>query len=656
MKKTKLMRLCAPWIALWLAACGGGGGGSDTPPTPEPGERSVRLSVSQPGELASYVQQRLRARGTTAVPVSTTVVAAPAGSAAPPPRSGTTLQEAGVDEPDLLQSDGESLYAMRSAGDGLVEVDTYMRDATGRAVKQKTVPLPKDDAISADAAGLVLGAGDEVLAAITRRWHRTDDGGVICPEVCPALAASIMPTMLRSSVAVQRIEVGEVTTAAVGTRLSIDGELVASRRVGDTLLLVTRHWPRLPVDALPASASAAQREAAIAATTAADVLPRMRRDGGAATALLRDTDCWTQPANGSTLIHVTTVTMLDLRAPDLAPKSRCFVGGSEAIYMTPEHLYIATTRWIYTALDSATFFPAEMRTDIHKFAFAAGDISYRASGEVTGHLGWSPEMNSYRFSEWNGDLRVLTYTGSVGWGPIADGSRPPSPARLTVLRERTADQTLQALATLPNANRPATLGKPGEQVRAVRFIGNRGYLVTFRTIDPLYVLDLADSADPKVAGELEVPGFSDQLLPMADGLLLGVGHAVTDNGRIGGVKLSLFDVANPAQPRELAAYAVGMSGSRSALDHTPHGVNWLVKEGVARVALPAWLTVADNGGAALQGLLRVEVDLTARTLRGLAPVDLVGPRANDNLANDRSLQIGDQLYYARNGTLATYDW
>ena len=653
--KTKLMRLCAPWMALLLAACGGGGGG-ESPPAPEPRERSARLAVSRPGELTTYVQARLRARGTATPPLSDTMLPAPTAAAAPPPRSSTTLQEAGVDEPDLLKSDGHALYAMHSSAAGQVEVDAYTRDANGRAVKQRTLALPSEDAISADPAGLVLGAGDEVLAAITRHWHRTDDGGVICPDVCPTLAASIMPTMLRSSVSVQRIEVGEVTTAAVGTRLSIDGDLVASRRVGDTLLLVTRHWPRLPVDALPANASAAQREAAIAATTAADVLPRMRRNGGAATALLRDSDCWIQPANGSTLIHVTTVTMLDLRAAGLAPKSRCFVGGSEAVYMTPEHLYIATTRWVYTALNSATFFPAEMRTDIHKFAFAAGDIGYRASGEVSGHLGWSPEMNSYRFSEWNGDLRVLTYTGSVGWGPIADGSRPPSPARLTVLRERTADQTLQPLATLPNAKRPATLGKPGEQVRAVRFIGSRGYVVTFRTIDPLYVLDLADPADPKVAGELEVPGFSDQLLPMADGLLLGVGHAVSDNGRIAGVKLSLFDVADPAQPRELSTYAVGMAGSRSALDHTPHGVNWLVHNGVARVALPAWLTVTDNGGAALQGLLRVEVDLNARTLRPRDPLDLVGPRASDNLANDRSLQIGDQLYYARSGSVATYDW
>ncbi len=658
--KTLLLRLAAPLLSLLaLAACGGGGGGSATPPGDTPDTRSVRLAVSRPGDLAGYVQERLRARGSSPGPASTTVLPAPSAAAAPPPRSSTPLQEAGVDEPDLLKSDGAALYTMRATAGGKVEVDAYTRDANGRAVKQKTVPLPAEDAISADPAGMVLGSDNEVLAAITRRWHRTDDGGVICPDVCPALAASILPTMLRSSVGVQRLEVGEVTTARVGTSLSIEGDLVAGRRVGDTLVLVTRHWPRLPIDALPPNANAAAREAAITSTTAAHVLPKMRRNGGAATALLSDTDCWTQPANGSTHIAVTTVTLLDLRAADLAPKSRCFVGGSEALYMTPQHLYLATTRWVYTMNDGLIAYPAETRTDIHKFALTAGDLSYRASGEVAGHLGWNPDFNSYRFSEWNGDLRVLTYTGSTGWFSINDataiGAPPPSPARLTVLRERSSDQTLQTVATLPNAQRSTPLGKPGEQVRAVRFIGTRGYVVTFRTIDPLYVLDLADPADPKVAGALEVPGFSDQLLPMADGLLLGVGHSVNESGRLGGLKLSLFDVADPAQPRELSSYAVGMAGSISALDSSPHGVNWLVKDGVARVALPGLLTVID-WGASLQGLLRVEVDTAARTLVAREPLDLTGPRPGDNVSADRSLQIGDQVYYSRNGSLSTYDW
>jgi hypothetical protein len=656
-----LLRLGAPLgLVLLLAACGGGSGPAPDPLAEDPGQRSARLAVSRPGELASYVQARLRARGAGPAPLSSSVVPVASPTAAPPPRSGTTLQEAGVDEPDLLQSDGHALYTLHASA-SQVQLGSYTRDTDGRAVRRQTVPLPAEDSVSADPAGMVLGSSQRVLAAITRRWHRTDDGGVICPDICPALAASVMPTMLRSSVAVQRVDVSDPAAANLGTSLSIDGDLLASRRVDDTLVLVTRHWPRLPVDALPADASAAQREAAIASTTAADVLPRMRRNGGAATALLSDTDCWTQPGNGSTNIAVTTITLLDLRAADLAPKSRCFVGGSEALYMTPQHLYLATSRWVYTAGAGSNLiaYPAEMRIDIHKFALAAGDISYRASGEVAGHLGWDPAYNSYRFSEWNGDLRVISFTGSFGWWAGTDLTAanlpPPSPARLTVLRERSSDQTLQPVATLPNEQRPAPLGKPGEQLRAVRFIGTRGYVVTFRSIDPLYVLDLANPADPKVAGALEVPGFSDQLLPMADGLLLGVGRTVNEAGRTAGVKLSLFDVSDPAQPRELASQSLGKAGSVTALDSSPHGANWLVQDGVARVALPSLLTVVD-WGVGLQGLLRLEVDLAARTLRTREPLDLSGQRLGDQVGSDRSLQIGNQVHYLRNGSLRTYDW
>jgi uncharacterized secreted protein with C-terminal beta-propeller domain len=84
-----------------------------------------------------------------------------------------------------------------------------------------------------------------------------------------------------------------------------------------------------------------------------------------------------------------------------------------------------------------------------------------------------------------------------------------SPGRLSILREQGGQLTL--VGSLPNARRPASLGKPGENLYASRFLGGRGYLVTYRLIDPLYVLDLSDPIDPKVAGELEVSGYSDYL-------------------------------------------------------------------------------------------------------------------------------------------------
>jgi len=181
--------------------------------------------------------------------------------------------------------------------------------------------------------------------------------------------------------------------------------------------------------------------------------------------------------------------------------------------------------------------------------------------------------------------------------------------------------------------------------------------VTFRSIDPLYVLDLADPTDPRVAGSLEVPGFSDQLLPMADGLLLGVGRDINAAGRQGGVKVALFDTRNPAQPQQLDSLTLGDSGSYTALDSSPHGINWLTKNGVARVALPTWLSHVNGANFSYQrGLQRFEVDLAARTLRSLGLFELDAPLVNSWVGDQRSVQIADQVYFLHDGTLSTYDW
>ena len=143
-----------------------------------------------------------------------------------------------------------------------------------------------------------------------------------------------------------------------------------------------------------------------------------------------------------------------------------------------------------------------------------------------------------------------------------------------MLRESTADRTLATLATLPNDQHPEPLGKAGEQVHAVRFVGTRGYLVTFRTVDPLYVLDVSNPADPRAAGSLEVAGFSDYLFPLSDALLFGVGRSVdATTGRAAGIQLGVFDVSDASHPTSVATTTLGVAGSQTALDSSSHGIN-----------------------------------------------------------------------------------
>ena len=422
-------------------------------------------------------------------------------------------------------------------------------------------------------------------------------------------------------------------------------------------MLVTQHSPQLALEVVPVGAPSSEREALIARISAADVLPQLTRGNTAPQPLLAETDCLLQPGNASLGIEITSITVFDLGAAGAPRTSRCFVGGSEALYMSPTGLYLATTRYASDRTQPVPVFSFQASTDIHKFAIRADAIDYRGSAEVSGHLGWDTQKTSYRMSEHNGDLRVLTFTGETGWVGSANANDanapPPSPATLHVLRESAIAKRLDTVGRLPNSQRPAPLGKPGEQVYAVRFLGNRGYVVTFRRIDPLVVLDLSNPADPKSVGELQVAGFSDYLFPMSDTLLLGVGKDATANGVVGGVKVALFDIADPALPQQLAAQVLGQAGSLSGLDASRHGIDIFTRGTAVRVALPLWLSGAQFAPGP-RGLQRIEVDTIARTLT--AKPLIVSPPGSGWLEDERAVQVENHVYHFAGGQLAAWNW
>jgi len=462
---------------------------------------------------------------------------------------------------------------------------------------------------------------------------------------------------------------GECQTYSVGFRAPRQGQLAR-----DLLSQLAEDAQDAVSDALyedrgqPATATPGERTAAIARLSADELLPRLRRNGGAAQPLLRDTDCWLQADNGSLAVQLTTVTLVDLANPDLPQSTRCFAGGTEAVYLTPRNLWLATTRSTPLMESLSLVAAAPPRTDVHQFALdvtGTGGLAWRGSADVEGHLGWDSTRMSYRLSEHEGHLRVLTYTGNEGWASPADaGARRPSPARLTVLRADSAaasayGRTLATVSVLPNARRPAAIGKPGEQVYAVRFVGARGYVVTFRRIDPLYVLDLADATDPRVVGEVELPGYAETLLPLPEGLLLGLGRAADAEGRVQGLQLTLFDVADATAPRVLRSLTLGEAGSASALEQSRHGLAMRLDAApggaVARLALPVVLSQGPFSGLQ-RGLQTFEVDTATRSL---VLRDLKGATDGNGagwLREERALLMGAQVVHLREGALAAYDW
>jgi hypothetical protein len=644
-------------LALALSACGGGGDDS-APPINQAPERLSK--ASQPGELLAQVKKVI-ADGAGKGITGTVALGAPAASPAPTAggdaRSNTTVQEAGVDEEDLIKTDGTHLYTLyprrtvladaQKASLGVVGVHAR-QGATGVA-KVGSLELPYEGQANASAA-LHHAAAAQRLAVVGQGWVQdgtSNGGGSDGPSILPA------PFWNEPRVELRLVGVAAPAQPTLVQSLSIDGWLIGSRRIGNVLYLAMTHAPRLPAELW--SADAAVRDAALAQLTLDKVLPRVRIDGGAPQALLAETDCYTQVGNASPMVQVSTITAIDLST--LQRASRCFVGGAEALYMSASNLYLATSRYLWSDSPTLVARPATAKTDIHQFALGGLALTYRASGTVDGHLGWNSEQRPYRLSEHNGHLRVLSFTGQFGWFTVTDAtSKEPSPATLTVLRESSG--SLQTVATLPNAQRPAPIGKPGEQVFGVRFAGEQAYVVTFRQIDPLYVLDLSSPTDPRTAGVLEVPGFSDYLYPLRNGLLLGVGKDATAQGLVQGVKLGLFDVSNPAAPRELATKLYGGRGSRTALDIARQGLNLFERStSETRAALPVAIT-NDDGQTWQNGLLRITIDTAAKTWRD-APL-LPAPPATSGvpyeLWHDRATQIDDAVFFFSRGQLAGSAW
>lgn len=675
-------------MTLSLTGCGGGGG-MTTAQTP------AALQATTEAGLTAYFRKALAPAGVTGVNGSTVPAIAPiavvteatASASTTSVFSGTTLQETGVDEADLIKSDGTQVFSLDQ-----VNATDYARsllrrqrlnagvaDAALTPVDSLKIPFSGD----VRGTGLYLDSERHQLAAVA-------EGSLYSPYYFSS--AWFVPQAWAGTVT----EVALIDTsgsAQMSTRrtLRMTARLIGSRRLGATLYLVLRSYPQVPgLDPRWSADKTASNNALIASVQAAQLLPTLSIDGGPAQALVDASSCLTQADNAAKSADIITVVGIDLAADTHKHAAICFTGGTEAFYMSEQSLYLATTRSTYTYSGAFPVYAAQTNTDIHKFALNGLDIAYRGSGSVTGHLGFDQNRKSFRMGEHNGMLRVITQT-QTSWGgwfvAVASTATTPSttaattpidsPGRLSILRESAG--ALAVVGELPNANRPQPLGKPGEQLYASRFLGARGYLVTYRLTDPLYVLDLSNPADPRVAGELQVDGYSDYLFPLTENLLLGVGKDAQSDGTTGdgrfawyqGVKVSLIDVSDPAHPREAARSIIGRRGTDATVLHDHHGIALQTVGNTVRLALPVSLHDSPprpslffpTATGALNAyftytrteLQRFEINLTDLSL-SQRPA-LVSSLPNERyIGSDRSLLWNDQVHYYQDGTWTSSGW
>jgi hypothetical protein len=511
------------------------------------------------------------------------------------PYSKTTSQVTGVDEPDLVIYDGRHIYTMRPAPvpakpgftrNVLKVAKTNPATATLEVTaeftlqgEQTTLPVifqTQDD----DGA-------TQFIAAVSQNF-----GGWLSSQP-QATSLVLMPDRTK----VQLLDVRDPYNVSQAWEIELDGWLRGTRKIDDTLYLITSYRPRLGGLELPADTQQKREanERRIRDADARELLPTMRIDGGNDLPLATPGDCFIAAdlKSNEAYTDLLVITSLDL-ANRAVRDVRCVSTNMNGLYVAQDALYVGgeSSQGRFTVL--------------HKFALDEGEIEYRASGAVGGLLPWANA--AYFMDEYAGHLRIVTSQAAANGRLIH---------RLSVLEE-TPDHALDVVSILPSLEHPESIGKPGDTIHAVRFAGERAYIATARAVDPLYAIDLGDPLHPFIAGEIAVPGFATHLEPLESGgrqLLLTVGREAN-----AGVKLELFDVSEISQLRSLGAQVFGSGGSGSEAIVDPRALTIMQAPSDAdrlRIGLPIDVFSYANGNYSwdYSGFHLLEIATTANEPR-----------------------------------------
>jgi inhibitor of cysteine peptidase len=239
----------------------------------------------------------------------------------------------------------------------------------------------------------------------------------------------------------------------------------------------------------------------------------------------------------------TTIIAINTQNDDLEPAyETILLGASSTLYVSLNNIYLTFPVWGTDILGREIW--DSPRTSIHRLHIEGDAIEYVASGEIPGMV-----LNQFSMDEYDSHFRVATTT----YGGTSQNNVYILDMSLTITG------SLEGLA-------------PGETIYSARFMGERGYLVTFKQVDPLFVIDLKDPYNPEELGYLKVTGYSDYLHPYDENHLIGIGKETTDAGEFAwyqGVKISLFDVSDVSNPREISKLEIGDRGTDSPVlsDH-----------------------------------------------------------------------------------------
>lgn len=477
--------------------------------------------------------------------------------------TGTNVQEAGVDEPDVAKTDGVQTYVVR----GRTLTVTDVSGDTPQEVARLDLPA------ALHGAEMLL-VGDRIVLIAGRATY--SGAGPFAPG-----RIAYSPRIQQTTVGI--VDVTDPTQPTVESGRTIGGTLVSAREHDGTVRLVVAATPSLdfvlPDRGVTPAAALRENRRIVREAGGQDWLPQQVIDGGGPQPLLDCADV-THPKAQAGLGTLSVLTFAP--GADTAVDTLALAAGGDLVYASADRMYVATSQadqWPVPLVDAPLVDGPEpagagngTSTGVHAFDASGDTTTYIASGQVPG---WTPDR--WSFSEHEGRLRVASMLGSM-WDPRESA--------VTVLEEK--GDLLTRVGTVAGMGR-------GEQIQSVRWFDDLAVIVTFRQVDPLYTVDLSDPTQPEVLGELKIPGFSAYLHPVGDDLLFGVGQDATTRGWSRGSQVSLFDLADLADPKRLSSLGLGRH-RYSIVEEDSRSFSYLPEDRIALVPL------GGNGGTRLAAI------------------------------------------------------
>ena len=485
------------------------------PNSPDAAPMQTFLSYDELNSFVGNTANRYYVSSTDGLPVPSTIPAptsapvldsmAPSKSTAEGTQgsySNTNIQVAGVDEADSVKTDGKYLYVIANNS-------VYVINA-GSTNPAEAKVLAKISGDNTYLSGIYLSQDGNKLAVLGTKY-------VTYTEVNKDASLIMPPYWSSGSTFVQVYDVTNKESPVLARNFTISGSYFNSRMIGNYVYAIITEGVytnngkvNLPVVFSGAEASNVEPSRIFYADSADSYY---------------------------TYTTVIGLNLLDNSAPS---KTTIMMGGASDMFVSANSIYVTYQAWNIES----------QNTNIYRISVNQDVLKIEAKGSVPG----SP-INQYAMDEYNGYFRIATTAWAQDNASTIDG------AVFKVSRQLNSIYVLKSDLTVAGK---LERFKMDENIYSVRFLGNKCYVVTFKQIDPFFVIDMSNPAAPKVAGELKIPGYSSYLHPYDENHVIGIGM---ENST---VKLSLFDVTNVNAPTETAKYIVQASWSDSPITYDPH--------------------------------------------------------------------------------------